>query len=206
MSVSSRDSSAVQSAEYASLPIIGDGTRHAVLVPQSTTPISRDKWVWSLKMAESAGAEKVLPAPEVATVPGCVFCRMASKEQQADLVYEDADYVCFPDRSPKATHHYLVVPKRHISTPGALTADDIPLVEKMAQIGSQVLAEKGAPTTEGARFGFHWPPFILVKHLHMHVMSPETSMGWLSRNIVFKRDSLVFYTPPKMIEYLKSKD
>ena len=55
----------------------------------------------------SGGAEAV-------SDPRCVFCRIVAKEEQAPIVYEDADYVCFRDRSPSATHHYLLVPRTHI--------------------------------------------------------------------------------------------
>ena len=44
----------------------------------------------------------------------CVFCRIAAKDEQAEIVYEDEDYVCFRDRSPAATHHYLLIPRQHI--------------------------------------------------------------------------------------------
>lgn len=44
----------------------------------------------------------------------CVFCRIAAKDEQATIVYEDADFVCFRDRSPAATHHYLLIPRLHL--------------------------------------------------------------------------------------------
>ena len=44
----------------------------------------------------------------------CVFCRIAAKDEHAEIVYEDEDYVCFRDRSPAATHHYLLIPRLHI--------------------------------------------------------------------------------------------
>ena len=44
----------------------------------------------------------------------CVFCRIAAKEEAAEVVYEDSDYVCFRDRRPAATHHFLLIPRTHI--------------------------------------------------------------------------------------------
>lgn len=31
------------------------------------------------------------------------------------------------------------------------------------------------------RFGFHWPPFTSISHLHLHVVSPLEQMSALSR-------------------------
>lgn len=44
----------------------------------------------------------------------CVFCRIAAKDEQASILYEDADFVCFRDRNPAATHHYLLIPRLHL--------------------------------------------------------------------------------------------
>ena len=139
-----------------------------------------------------------------ATDPECIFCKICCKESPADVVYEDSDYVCFVDRTPCSTHHYLVVPRQHIQSPGVLSSSHTPMVERMADIGKQVLEERGG-NLEEARMGFHWPPFIFVKHLHLHVISPERAMGWINRNIVFRKDSYVFSSPTYMMNYLKKK-
>ena len=41
--------------------------------------------------------------------------------------------------------------------------------------------------------GFHWPPFHLISHLHLHVISSTSQMGWISRGI-FKENSYWFVT------------
>ena len=136
--------------------------------------------------------------------PNCIFCKICSKEAPGEIKYEDSDYVCFEDRKPVSTCHYLVVPRQHIRDPRTLTSKDIPMVERMVEIGKQVLEEHGS-NVEEARMGFHWPPFIFVKHLHLHIISPASGMSWLNRNIVFRSDSLVFSTPSYMLNYLKTK-
>lgn len=138
------------------------------------------------------------------TNPNCIFCKIAGKESPAEMVYEDSDYVCFVDRKPCSTHHYLVVPRQHISDSRVLTSSHTPMVERMAEIGRQVLEDRGGNFQE-ARLGFHWPPFIFVKHLHLHVVSPVSSMSWINRNVVFRKDSYVFSSPAYMVNYLKTK-
>lgn len=136
--------------------------------------------------------------------PSCIFCKICSRDSPAEIVYEDSEYVCFVDKKPVSTHHYLVVPRQHIQDSRVLTESHTPLVERMAEIGKQVLEERGG-SLEEARLGFHWPPFIFVKHLHLHIISPESEMGWLNRKVVFRKDSYVFSSPTYMVDYLKTK-
>ena len=84
-----------------------------------------------------------------------------------------------------------------------LTHEHLPLVERMGAIARQVLAEQGADP-EDARLGFHWPPFILVRHLHMHILSPPSSLGWLSKYIVFRENSFAFTSHTGMLDRLRA--
>ena len=60
-------------------------------------------------------SEVAAPPPQPAsTDPRCPFCRIIAKELSSNIIYEDSDYVCFVDRSPVTTHHYLVAPREHI--------------------------------------------------------------------------------------------
>ncbi len=154
---------------------------------------------------ETAGGETVHASSKpIPTSSTCVFCKICSKEAPADIVYEDSEYLCFVDRRPVSTHHYLVMPRQHIPDPKTLTANDIPVVERMTEIGKQVLGDREGNIDE-ARLGFHWPPFLLVKHLHLHIISPEGRMSWFNRNIVFRKDSFAFSSPEYMYNYLTKK-
>ena len=37
--------------------------------------------------------------------PDCIFCKIAAKEDETQLVYEDEEVAVFPDRKPAAKHH-----------------------------------------------------------------------------------------------------
>lgn len=41
------------------------------------------------------------------------------------------------------------------------------------------------------QYGFHWPPFHSVAHLHMHAISPASQMGFVSR-MIFRPNSYWF--------------
>ena len=43
------------------------------------------------------------------------------------------------------------------------------------------------------RMGFHWPPFNSIKHLHLHVIFPESGMSFIGRQ-VFRPGTFYFAT------------
>uniref|UniRef100_A0A8C4QBF6 Aprataxin n=1 Tax=Eptatretus burgeri TaxID=7764 RepID=A0A8C4QBF6_EPTBU len=52
------------------------------------------------------------------------------------------------------------------------------------------------------RFGFHWPPFTSVDHLHLHVLAPASQMGLLSR-LAYRPGSPWFVTADWLLQRLK---
>lgn len=49
----------------------------------------------------------------------------------------------------------------------------------------------GDPTQVQRSLGFHWPPFHMVSHLHLHVIAPADQMGFIARNM-FRPNSMWF--------------
>jgi len=45
----------------------------------------------------------------------CLFCRIASGELEAAIVYQDDSVVAFRDTNPRAPVHILIIPRKHIS-------------------------------------------------------------------------------------------
>ncbi|KAF8963159.1 HIT-like domain-containing protein [Flammula alnicola] len=97
----------------------------------------------------------------------CKFCH-ASAENGFRVVYEDESFLAFEDRSPASKHHYLVIPKRHITSVKSLKKSDVELVQKMEEVGNTVLNDLDVPNSM-RKMGFHIPPFNSVYHLHLHV-------------------------------------
>ena len=46
----------------------------------------------------------------------CLFCKIVEGAIPADIVYENANVVCFRDIDPQAPTHVLVIPRRHIAS------------------------------------------------------------------------------------------
>ena len=58
----------------------------------------------------------------------CIFCQISNKEQKADIVFENGEFIVFKDINPKARVHLLIVSKKHIHSVAHLEDEDAMLV------------------------------------------------------------------------------
>ena len=102
----------------------------------------------------------------------CLFCRVIRREIPASIVYEDDRLVAFNDINPQAPLHALVVPKRHIDSLNALTAQDDGLVGEMIRRAAAIAREKGF-ADRGYRtvFNTNADAGQTVFHIHLHLLA-----------------------------------
>ena len=100
---------------------------------------------------------------------GCIFCRIASGEIPATVVYEDDIVVAFDDVSPQAPVHVLIVPRAHYGHLGDGVPPDV-LVGLFAAVPR--VAEAKGLSERGYRVIVNAGPDAMqtVPHLHVHVM------------------------------------
>ncbi|XP_034554808.1 histidine triad nucleotide-binding protein 3-like [Notolabrus celidotus] len=134
----------------------------------------------------------------------CPFCEIVNATVDTEVLLSDEKLLCFRDTTPGATHHYLVIPRTHIDYCKALKADDIPLVERMVQMGRQVLEKNKVSCLDDVRMGFHIPPFSSVPHLHLHVLAPASKMEPKSQ-LRYGPLSHWFITVDKVLTQLKTR-
>ncbi|XP_057678187.1 adenosine 5'-monophosphoramidase HINT3-like isoform X2 [Corythoichthys intestinalis] len=96
----------------------------------------------------------------------CSFCQIVQSQTDTEILI-----------SPGAGHHYLVITRTHISNCKALRAEHIPTVERMAEMGRNVLEKNKVRDLNDVRLGFHVPPFSSVPHLHLHALAPASKMN-----------------------------
>jgi histidine triad (HIT) family protein len=106
----------------------------------------------------------------------CIFCRIASGEVPAELIYEDHWAVAFRDLNPRAPTHVLVVPRRHVPSVADLTEDDGEMLAGMFNAIRAVAEQAGLSgyrvvTNVGADAGQS------VFHLHLHLLGGRP-MSW----------------------------
>lgn len=101
---------------------------------------SHSCWLTGHRMG--ARGSKGVSYDEEGHVESCVFCRIIAGEavDGTRVLYETPNLVVFRPREPAASHHFLVVSKRHIRDVNSLTASDRPLLEEMRHVGERVLA------------------------------------------------------------------
>ncbi|KAM8846582.1 adenosine 5'-monophosphoramidase HINT3 [Synchiropus picturatus] len=157
-----------------------------------------------------AGTEEAENIPATNTPPEgydkkCIFCRVVNNEMGTELLHCDEEISCFRDIKPGAPHHYLVVPTKHVGNCKSLNKSHIPLVKRMVEMGNEILQKNNFTDLDDVRFGFHWPPFCSVTHLHLHVLAPASQLGFMSR-FFYRLNSYWFVTADQLIELLNSKE
>ena len=58
----------------------------------------------------------------------CLFCKISAGEIPSNKVYEDDLCYAFYDIAPQAPVHFLVIPKAHIASVSAVTAENSAVV------------------------------------------------------------------------------
>lgn len=106
----------------------------------------------------------------------CVFCKIASKEIEKELLYEDDDVMAFLDIHPVRPVHVLIVPKQHITD--FLEVGDPMLFQKLFVVVQNMVKREGLKD-KGYRVTINGGGAQVVPHLHIHLMGPLTKTAAL---------------------------
>ncbi len=101
----------------------------------------------------------------------CLFCKIVDGQIPGKIVYQDEDVVAFEDINPKAPHHILLIPRRHIASMADLTPEDGPMLVMLFSVATK-LAQKLGLAERGYRFVTNVGPDAgqSVFHLHFHLL------------------------------------
>ncbi len=108
----------------------------------------------------------------------CVFCQIVTGELPAERVYEDEETLAFSDLRPRAPHHLLVIPKRHVDSLASTRDDDWAAVTACLHTVQRVARDRGlddAGYRVVANIGSDGGQ--TVHHLHWHVLGGRL-MTW----------------------------
>lgn len=106
--------------------------------------------------------------------PTCVFCKIASGEAHAQIVYKDELVTAFRDIHLVAPTHILIVPNKHIQSVNHAETEDEQLLGHLFTTARKI-AEIDGITEGGYRTivntGAHGGQTVF--HLHMHVIGGQ---------------------------------
>ncbi|KAK9767551.1 Histidine triad nucleotide-binding protein 3 [Basidiobolus ranarum] len=130
----------------------------------------------------------------------CTYCDIALEGDPASgVVYEDERVVAFKDPNPAAEHHFVIIPRKHVTSYNDLTEDDIPILEHMKKVGNNLMLNQVGPKQE-TLLGFLPKALSSVGHLSMQCLTLPLTCSWM-RSLAYK--PLVFFTVDDLIGEVK---
>lgn len=108
----------------------------------------------------------------------CFFCKIANKEVEAEILYEDQELIAFQDINPQAPAHALIIPKKHIATLNDATDEDALILGKL-QICAKNIAKELGHAEDGYRVVINCNGHggQTVYHIHLHLIAGR-QLGW----------------------------
>jgi histidine triad (HIT) family protein len=100
----------------------------------------------------------------------CIFCKIIAKENPAEIVYEDKDFLAFKDAHPKADTHLLIIPKKHIESIKSLKQEEADLIGRLILTAKKIAEEKGL---SGYKLVFNVgrEGGQIIDHIHLHLLA-----------------------------------
>jgi len=107
----------------------------------------------------------------------CIFCKIANKEIETEIIEESDNFIAFPDANPAVKGHVLIIPKKHyrnlMDLPVDLSSEMIGMAKRVAE---KELSE-GAEGFNLAMNNFEAAGQI-VKHAHLHLLPRKKGDGF----------------------------
>lgn len=108
----------------------------------------------------------------------CIFCKIANKEVESNIVYESNNIVAFLDVDPINEGHILVVPKEHY-----LDIEELPikLLNEIMELSQRIVkALKDIYKPDGYSIMQNGGKFNDIGHFHLHIFPryQNDGFGW----------------------------
>ncbi len=100
----------------------------------------------------------------------CIFCKIATKKEPAEIVYEDDKFVVFKDIKPLAPIHLLIIPKKHIPSLNEVRLEDKVLMGDLILLAQKIAREKRLKGYK-LQVNVGKPAGQIIDHLHLHLLA-----------------------------------
>ncbi|MFA4044771.1 MAG: hypothetical protein HZRFUVUK_001571 [Candidatus Fervidibacterota bacterium] len=108
----------------------------------------------------------------------CIFCDIANKRVESQIVYEDEEVIAFRDINPQAPTHILIIPKKHIGSLNEAQDEDAQLLGKLLLTARRIAVSEGI-SESGYRIVLNTNRQAgqSVFHIHLHLLGGR-AFGW----------------------------
>ena len=107
-----------------------------------------------------------------------IFTKIINKEIPADILFENENVLAFRDINPQAPIHFLVIPKKEISTLNDLEETDKDIVGELFIVAKNLAKEEGiADSGYRTVFNCNKDGAQTVYHIHLHVLGGR-QLNW----------------------------
>ena len=100
----------------------------------------------------------------------CLFCKIIAGAIPSNKVYEDETVYAFRDIAPQAPTHILVVPKAHMDSCNAVTAENSSVVAHIFEVIPMIAKAEGLENGYRVVSNCGADAGQTVKHLHFHIL------------------------------------
>ncbi|MDO8576887.1 MAG: HIT domain-containing protein [Candidatus Daviesbacteria bacterium] len=102
----------------------------------------------------------------------CIFCKIIRKEIPKEFSFESDTLVAFPDISPSADVHILVIPKEHIGSVEDIKSEHGALLSEIYQTVNKLVADNNL-RNNAYRVVVNGGKAQHVPHLHFHLLGGQ---------------------------------
>ena len=100
----------------------------------------------------------------------CLFCKIVAGDIPSTKVYEDDKILAFRDIAPQAPTHILVIPKLHLDSVDAVTAENSAVVAHIFAVIPRIAKAEGLENGYRVVSNCGSDAGQTVPHLHFHIL------------------------------------
>lgn len=104
----------------------------------------------------------------------CIFCKIVRGEIPTEKIWEDENFMAFPDVHPRVKGHSLVIPKKHFETVMDLDKETSEQYVNAIQQTAKIILEKYEADGFNVAVNNGKSAGQIVNHVHFHILPRKT--------------------------------
>ncbi|MBQ8392861.1 MAG: HIT family protein [Clostridia bacterium] len=135
----------------------------------------------------------------------CIFCKIAKKELESNIVYENNNIIAFLDIDPISEGHILIIPKEHY-----LDIEELPknIINEIIELSQKIVKSlKEIYKPNGYSIMQNGGEFNDISHFHLHIFPryQNDGFGWTCEDKKFNVSKEISDKIKNALKNLRSK-